>query len=399
MMTRDSFSRLGSLFASPREPGALAGTGVQLPSTQSRAAFHELLDLLRQLDTRYLGPEWNNQDHVPEGHRCVMQALFTALAVVFDADPERPVFQRSVGPTMKHTGDNADALYYVAYIRPDRSYRIRGNTAGAVYTSISLERGSDGHRSHGVARVINDRELHAARDGSYELVLSPEPRLGNWFKLEPQVGQLQTRHYFEETHPVAADPTKVVPLSIEPLDDPGPRPAPNDAAVAAGIRRVINYVHDITMGMPPLLQPERMPRWVSTVPNQFNPPDKPAADLGQSAQDAAYAQAPYLLKPDEVLVIEGRFPKCAYASVALWNHYLQTYDYVTRITSRNRKQSTLEPDGSFRMVIAHRDPGVPNWLDTEGRSEGLIFWRFFLPEEPIAPFKTRVLRLSELARR
>ena len=392
-MIRNSFSRL---LASPREPSGFADIAAPLPSTQSRTAFNELLDLLRQLDTRYLGPDWNNQNHVAEGHRSVMHALFTALAVVFDADPERPVFQRSVGPTMKHTGDNADALYYVAYIRPDRSYRIRGNTAGAVYTSISLERGSDGHRSHGVARVINDRELQAAPDGSYELILSPEPHPGHWFKLEPHVGQLQTRHYFEETYPVAADPTKVVPLTIEPLDVPGPRPTPDDAAVAAGIRRVINYVHDITMGMPPLLQPERMPRWVSTVPNQFNPPDKPAADLGQSAQDAAYAQAPYALKPDEALIIEGRFPKCAYASVALWNHYLQTYDYVTRTTSRNRKQTTLEPDGSFRMVIAHRDPGVPNWLDTEGRTEGLIFWRFFLPEEPIAPFKTRVVRVSDL---
>lgn len=377
----------------------MAGEGTPSPSTQSRQAFHELLDLFRQLDTRYLSAEWNNQNHIPEGHRAVMHALFTALAVVLEADPERPVFQRSVGPNMKHTGDNADALYYVAYIRPDRSYRIRGNTAGAVYTSISLERGSDGHRSHGVARVINDHELNAAADGSYELILSPEPQPGHWFKLDPQVGQLQTRHYFEETHPVAADPAKVVPLTIEPLDPPGPRPAPDDAAVAAGIRRVIHYVHDITMGMPPMLQPDRMPSWVSTVPNQFNPPGKPAADLGQSAQDAAYAQAPYALKPDEALVIEGRFPKCCYASVALWNHYLQTYDYVTRTVSLNRKQTQLEPDGSFRMVVAHRNPGVPNWLDTEGRPDGSIFWRFFMPEEAIAPLKTRVVPLSQLAKR
>jgi len=34
------------------------------------------------------GAEWNNQNHVAEGHRSVMHALFTALAVVFDADPD-----------------------------------------------------------------------------------------------------------------------------------------------------------------------------------------------------------------------------------------------------------------------------------------------------------------------
>jgi len=31
---------------------------------------------------------------------------------------------------------------------------------------------------------------------------------------------------------------------------------------------------------------------------------------------------------------------------------------VHRSVSLNRAQTTLEPDGSFRMVIAHRDPGV-----------------------------------------
>jgi len=68
--------------------------------TESRTAFHELVDLLNQLDTRYLGPEWNNQHHVAEGHRCIMHALLTALNVVLEADPERPVFQRSVAPNM-----------------------------------------------------------------------------------------------------------------------------------------------------------------------------------------------------------------------------------------------------------------------------------------------------------
>jgi hypothetical protein len=28
-------------------------------------------------------------------------------------------------------------------------------------------------------------------------------------------------------------------------------------------------------------------------------------------------------------------------------------------------------------VVAHDDPGVPNWLDTEGRHEGLLNFRYF----------------------
>ena len=46
-------------------------------------------------------------------------------------------------------------------------------------------------------------------------------------------------------------------------------------------------------------------------------------------------------------------------------------------------------------MIAHRDPGVPNWLDTEGRPFGLVFWRFFLPEGEIDTPQAEVVKLSE----
>jgi hypothetical protein len=369
--------------------------------TQSRKAFHELLDLLREVDGRFLSPEWNIErpEDISAAHRYVMHLLAYGVDVAFESDPERPVFQRIVGPQRKFMGDNPDAIYFVAYIRPDRAYRVRGKTAGAVYTSITLETGTAGaHWPKGVAREISDRELKVAPDGAYEVILGPEPRPGNWFKIDPEVGSLTTRHYFEQEKPAAADPNKVIPLTIEPLDPPGPRPACDDASIAAGIRRVMNFVRSTTLDLPPFFQPGKVPAWVSTVPNQFNPADKPGTAIGASFQEAAYAMAPYALRPDEALVIDGRFPPCRFASVDVWNRYQQTSDYVTRTVSLNRKQTTLQPDGSFRMVLAHRNPGVPNWLDTEGRPSGMLFWRFVLPEGPIAPLKAQVVPFAQIAR-
>ena len=67
----------------------------------------------------------------------------------------------------------------------------------------------------------------------------------------------------------------------------------------------------------------------------------------------------------------GRLPKCTFANVVLWNRWMASYEYrFGRRISLNRKQMKLQPDGSYRIVIAHRDPGVPNWLDTEGRPFG-----------------------------
>lgn len=35
-----------------------------------------------------------------------------------------------------------------------------------------------------------------------------------------------------------------------------------------------------------------------------------------------------------------------------------------------RRRGSPDAVGSIRFVIAHRDPGVPNWLDTAGHQRG-----------------------------
>lgn len=140
------------------------------------------------------------------------------------------------------------------------------------------------------------------------------------------------------------------------------------------------------------------PPFVSRIPNQFPAPVKPG-NFALAAFDAAYSHAPYLIGPDDALVVTGRWPECRCAHVCLWTRFIQTYDYANRQIGLNRVQTQLEPDGSFRMVIAHRDPGVPNWLDTEGRLFGMVFWRFMLPEGEIETPQTQVVPFAEVARR
>ena len=80
--------------------------------------------------------------------------------------------------------------------------------------------------------------------------------------------------------------------------------------------------------------------------------------------------------------------------MVLFNRFLQTFNYEERGISLNRAQTVQGEDGSFEMIVAHRDPGRPNWLDTEGRPYGIMFWRFQLPEGDIAPLETEVITLS-----
>lgn len=206
--------------------------------------------------------------------------------------------------------------------------------------------------------------------------------------------RIMSRHYFEAETPKAADPNLLIPLEIESLEPAEAPAAPNESSVARGITRVRNYVAGMTIDRPPA-PPERMPDFVGFEPNVF-PDPVPPGNLGFSAPDSAYSMAPFRLARDEALVVEGRFPKCRFANVVLFNNSMQTLDYAHRRVSLNRTTTRVEADGSFRMVIAHRDPGIPNWLDTEGRETGHVFWRFFLPEGPIETPRGRVVRLSEL---
>ncbi|MDQ1521551.1 MAG: hypothetical protein QOI55_2624 [Actinomycetota bacterium] len=367
------------------------------PESESRHAFRDLIALLQEVDDRYLGDEWSAPmfGDLPDGYRSVANMLEGGLYLMFDADPERPFFRPIVSRTRKMLGDNPDALYYTAPVRSDRAYRVTGNMAGSVYLSFTVEMNSDeGGYSTQTAGVLRDSDFDIAPDGSFEVIFGGPERDRNWLGLADGASELIARCYFEEAEPVAADPNRHVPLAIQPVDSV-PAPARwDDASVAAALRRVVHFVRGRTLDQPKPGEREQ-PSWVSTTPNVFPPPELPGT-FAFAAADAAYSMAPYALAPDEALVITGRWPQCRFGSVCVWTRYLQTYDYVNRPVSRNRANTALEPDGTFRMVIAHEDPGVANWIDTEGRPFGMVFWRFFLPEGDIDTPKADVVKLADL---
>jgi len=367
------------------------------PDTDSRKAFDELLDLLREMSERYAGPEWliQESDDVGEALRAILHLLEASLATRMESVPTHPWLREFPLPTRKFLGDNSDAIYFETAISPDHTYRLRGNMAGAEYVSITVEGGcEDGSFSQSTAGVINDTQFDVAEDGSFEIRLGGEPAERNWLELTPEACRITTRHYYEDELPAPIEP-RHIDFRIEVLD-PAPAPAPpNDANVAASIRRVAAFLKTATLDLGPPPR-ENQPNFVSRVPNEFPKPVKPG-NFALAAADAAYSMAPYLLPPGQALVIEGRWPEdCRSANVCLWNRHMQTGDYLNRQVSLNRKQTKLEADGRFRIVIAPEDPGHPNWLDTEGRTFGLVFFRYMLPEGDIDTPRAKLVPIEFL---
>ena len=120
--------------------------------------------------------------------------------------------------------------------------------------------------------------------------------------------------------------------------------------------------------------------------------------VGGLGEDISYSAGPWLLGDNEALIIEGTFPPCIYASVVLWNRFLQSLDYrAGHPVSLNRKQLRLTADGTYKIILEHTNPGTQyDWLSTEGRTRGTIMFRFVLASEQISAPRCTVVPLSNL---
>lgn len=396
-------SLLGAATASgAAETVSASATGIKPGASQSAAALQEFIELLGEVNSRYLSAEYGNEDPVQQsmGRRFLAHAIEAAMRLHLEADPAHPRWVRFVDPQLKLLGDNPDALYYSTPVDPKFTYRIKGNIHNAAYTSFTVEAGTtNGNLSKHLLATLNDTQFDIAPDGSYELIAGGPKRNRNWLDLGKDAGSITTRHYFEWETSAAADPLLNIPLTITNMEDQGPAAPLDDAAIAAGWRRVSTFLRGVTLGMP-LNNFSIMPPFMSREFNRFPLPNQKIGNrgVGFGAADNTYLGAYFKLAPDEALVMRGRFPKCRFANVVLFNRFAQTFDYTTRRVSLNRKQTRYEPDGSFRMIIAARNPGVKNWLDTEGQETGQILWRFQLAEEQIEPVAAEVVKLGAVAK-
>jgi hypothetical protein len=76
---------------------------------------------------------------------------------------------------------------------------------------------------------------------------------------------------------------------------------------------------------------------------------------------------------------------------------MESLDYRYHRIAVNKNDAVYAPDGSVRVVVAHEDPGVPNWLETVGHRHGTMCWRWVRAAEHPQP-RTRVVPLAELRR-
>ena len=102
----------------------------------------------------------------------------------------------------------------------------------------------------------------------------------------------------------------------------------------------------------------------------------------------------FSIAPDEALIVTIPDVDAAYCGFQVANFWAASPDWINRQTSlswcNDGAQAAPMPDGGYQFVVSPRDPGVHNWIDTAGLSQGVLYARIQSPKgEDFAPPEVR----------
>jgi hypothetical protein len=356
----------------------------------SGRAWSHLLDALGQAaDVVRSNDAARNPVDLESGfrHLLVLLSLGADQALRADPDPVLAINPSGVDNVYKWGMDCPDCIYTGAPLRGGETYRIWGNRGTARYVGLQSMAGMASS-----ANLLLD-ELDLGPDGELELTLSTEHHDGNWLPIAENATVLVVRHFFYDWDTEVASS-----LSIERLGRGGKEPAGGRSGKEAGTTRDPREVAarqlialgDFVLGNLDFFLQFSRPE----TPNTFLPP-LDGTHMGAAAENRPVIGS-FQLEADEALVVEVTPPEGLYWSYSLGNPWWETIDYARHQSSLNGHQAVVDDDGMLRVVIAHHDPGVANWLDTAGHSAGPVILRCVRTESAPVP-TTHVVRFDEIA--
>jgi hypothetical protein len=328
----------------------------------SGALWNEFCDRLKSAGETILRPE------VPvdpldraEGYRYLTRILRLALEMnVENAEPQTPRLALGCRADIKLGCDNPDSYYLTAPLDAACEYRIRGRLGTVPVLSFGAYFGGMGSPRSGCSGALEKSQLAVDADGRFEIGLGAKAGAGNWIALDPEGGvhQLVVRQTFtDRLRERAAE------LSIERVGGAAGAPPLDAARFHDRLLAAASYVKSNTALF------ADWARDFQGAPNQLRPLDTSRA---QGDPSLFYLQGFWALGPDDAYVLELRPPECDYWNFQLNNYWLESLDHRDHRIDLNHTAARPEADGRVRIVVAHRNPGHPNWIETAFHARGTM---------------------------
>jgi hypothetical protein len=101
------------------------------------------------------------------------------------------------------------------------------------------------------------------------------------------------------------------------------------------------------------------------------------------------------LADDEALVLTIDLQGAGYANFQLTDPWARSVPYTNVTSSLSNRQAKPNPDGTITFIVAPRDPGYFNWLNTNGLNDGLVTLRI---EKVTKPDPATIVRTAKLVK-
>lgn len=283
--------------------------------------------------------------------------------------------------------DNPDSVYRVIPISGDERYEIHGRVGEHRLTENYFTLWD---ANMGTVDVLNGRTMRVDSDGSFTITVDSGPANGrpNHVRTSPAAHEFYIRDVLLDWG--RDDPNH---LEVQRLGGPAaatlrpPRTLDEQAeATAAMMQYFANFTGKLSHGV------YKMPA------NHFNLAW--SADQIGAMRNQVYVMGRFDLAPDEAFVVDLNDGGAEYFTVPLSNIWGTTLELVDRTGSLNKSQSAPNEDGTYTYVISPVDPGVANWIDSDGLREAILTLRMAEfggngPREDLGA-RGRVIKLDQL---
>jgi hypothetical protein len=358
----------------------------EVKAASLKAIWNDYLETLKTAgDSLFRASTPDDPITAAEGIRHLTRLVRMGLesAVEF-GDPNFPVIARIVDETKKFGCDNPDTIYQRAVLNGEHRYRIIGRRGTVDYLSFITAKPGEMGRTHQVGH-LDSKALQINPDGAFEIILSPEPAPGNWLPMDAETRSLGIRQTFlDRATETPAD------LRIERLGDKALPPPLTLETIQAQLAAASGFS---------LYCANLFTNWTEGYlahPNALPPADQEACLRAGGDPNIYFYRSFWTLAPDEALIVQiPRIPACDTWNLQVDNYWQESMDYRYVRSHINKHTAAPDPDGGVTAVIAHSDPGHPNWLSTSGHTLGHFAMRYVRAQTPIDP-TTRLCKFNEV---
>lgn len=269
------------------------------------------------------------------------------------------------------SGDNPDHIYRSSAVDGGGSYEIIGKfdvahrpaqfvvavsklIPEAQIKSLAANAAGLG----GKTTVLTDRDIKVAPDGTFRITLGGAASTGSdpHVELEPGTIGVGFRDVLSDW---SQRPSQ---LTIRRLDGQPRTPLDPAKLKQRVVERLGSYVH-----------------FWSAFPETWFGGLKPNTISGPVPREGGWgylAGLRFQLQPDEAILVTTTRGGAQYQGIQVVDPWMIGSNGRRHLTSFNPAQVKANADGSHSFVIAARDPGTANWLDTAGLHDGFAVLRW-----------------------